>query len=587
MRRDEPEAEGGMMDSIATTMAPDPEVRRVLDRARRAMAAIREGNLPDKLNAIATATAALHRLPGDPTAAVDELAEAAYAYGLDPDAVQAAIAAGASRGRVIPLRSGQASREPPRPLMRQMPPADAFPVDALGVLAAAARAIQERTQAPVATCGQSVLAAATLAVQGLADVELPTRQVRPISCFFVTVAATGERKTSVDSEALRPVRRQEADLREEHFERSLDYQNELVAWEKAREASIKKLGRDRAAIKATLDELGARPTPPWLPVLIVQEPTYEGLCKLLAVSRPSLGIFSNEGGQFMGGHGMADDAKLRTAAGLSALWDGDAIKRVRADGTTILPDRRLSMHLMAQPDVAGAWLNDPLLADQGLLSRVLVSAPDSTAGTRFWREWSGSSTLTELDRRIFDLVRQPLPIDQTGGGVRPRALTLSPAARRAWIDIHDWTETRVRPGGEFEAIRGLANKLPEHAARLAAVLTMAADCDAGEVEVAAMNNGITLAQHYAAEALRLFQGSAADPDLRLAEMTLAWLRGRGEPVFYLPEVYRLGPAAIRDKATAAKVIGILADHGHLESINGGAEIGGKWRRDVWRLVSED
>jgi hypothetical protein len=102
-----------------------------------------------------------------------------------------------------------------------------------------------------------------------------------------------------------------------------------------------------------------------------------------------------------------------------------------------------------------------------------------------------------------------------------------------------------------------------------------------------MESGAALASHYAAEALRLCRGSAADPDLRLAQMTLAWLQARGEPAFYLPEVYRLGPAAIRDKAMAAKVIRILADHGHLEPVNGGAELGGKWRRDVWRVVSED
>jgi hypothetical protein len=500
------------------------------------------------------------------------------------------------RSKVIPLHGvddirferieAQSSKEPPRPLMREMPPANPFPVDALGGLAAAARAIHERTQAPIATCGQSVLAAATLAVQGLADVELPTRQVRPVSCFFVTIAATGERKTSVDSEALRPIRRQEADLREEYAESLPGYQNDMVAWEKAREASIKKLGRDRAAIKAALDDLGPRPTPPWLPVLAVAEPTYEGLCKLLALSRPSLGIFSSEGGQFMGGHGMAEDAKLRTAAGLSALWDGDAIKRVRADGTTILPDRRLSVHLMAQPDVASGWLNDPLLADQGLLSRVLVSAPDSTAGTRFWREWEGNGALSEYDRRIFDMVRQPLPVDQAGGGVRPRALTFSPAARRAWIAFYDFVESRVRTGGELEVIKGLANKLAEHAARLAAVLTMTADCDAGEIEADAMDCGAALARHYAAEALRLFHGSAADPDLQMAKRTLAWLRGRGL-LFSLPDLYRLGPPAIRDKATAAKIVGILADHGYIEQVPGGAEVEGRWRRDVWRLAAED
>src|ERR1700731_3165530 len=53
--------------------------------------------------------------------------------------------------------------EPPRPLMRELPPADPFPVDELGgVLGAAARAIHDRLQAPLAICGQSVLAAATL-----------------------------------------------------------------------------------------------------------------------------------------------------------------------------------------------------------------------------------------------------------------------------------------------------------------------------------------------------------------------------------------------------------------------------------------
>jgi hypothetical protein len=64
--------------------------------------------------------------------------------------------------------------EPPRPLMRELPPADPFPIDALGdVLGAAARGINDRVQAPIAICGQSVLAAAALAVQAHADVVLP------------------------------------------------------------------------------------------------------------------------------------------------------------------------------------------------------------------------------------------------------------------------------------------------------------------------------------------------------------------------------------------------------------------------------
>ena len=47
-------------------------------------------------------------------------------------------------------------------------------------------------------------------------------------------------------------------------------------------------------------------------------------------------------GQFVGGHGMSPDHRLKTASALSELWDGRPIKRVRAgDGVTILNGRRL------------------------------------------------------------------------------------------------------------------------------------------------------------------------------------------------------------------------------------------------------
>src|SRR5262249_17087749 len=105
--------------------------------------------------------------------------------------------------------------EPPRPLIRDLPPADPFPFDALGdLLGNAAKAINDIALAPMAICGQSTLAAATLAVQGHANIELPTGETKPISEFFVTVAESGERKTASDNEALRPIKEYEGKLRE-------------------------------------------------------------------------------------------------------------------------------------------------------------------------------------------------------------------------------------------------------------------------------------------------------------------------------------------------------------------------------------
>ena len=201
-------------------------------------------------------------------------------------------------------------------------------------------------RAPLAICGQSVLAAVTLAVQGLANVELPEGHAKPLSCFFVSVAATGERKSAADQEALWPVRKREAALRDASAGERLEYENAETAWKKAREAAVRKAKGDRIRIKEKLDELGSPPLPPLEPVLTCSEPTYEGLCKLLAVGQPSVGIFASEGGQFIGGHGMTDDAKLRTAAGLSRLWDGEPLDRIRAtDGFTVLPGRRGAVHL--------------------------------------------------------------------------------------------------------------------------------------------------------------------------------------------------------------------------------------------------
>jgi Protein of unknown function (DUF3987) len=499
-------------------------------------------------------------------------------------------AAGPERLRDFVRGTKEIKPEPPRPLMRELPPADPFPVDALGdLLGPAARAIHCRVQAPLAICGQSLLAAATLAVQPHVDVELPTKQARPISNYYMTVAATGERKTTVDYEALYPIRRREAELHKIYDANRAGYANRKLAWEEARRAAAKANKNDRLQIETALDVIGPEPPPPLIPLLTCPEPTYEGMCGLLQNGLPSLGIFASEGGQFIGGHGMSDDAKLRTAAGLSAAWDGEPIKRVRrGDGVMILPGRRVSMHLMAQPDVASAMLTDRLLTDQGILSRILASAPDAASGTRTWRELQAEAALTRYGTRLKNILELPLPLaDGTQNTLAPRTLPLSVDARRLWIGFYDHVERLVAAGRELEPVRALANKLPEHAARMAAVLTLVCDINAAEIAAAEMRAGIGLAQHYAAEALRLSAASRIRADLRLACLLLDWLRhDYADRAVSLPDIYQRGPGAIRDKTNATRIVAILEDHGWVVRIDGGAEIDGHWRRGAWRLVSE-
>ena len=91
----------------------------------------------------------------------------------------------------------------PLPLEAKLEPPQPFPMDALpAVLGDYGRVIQRCTQAPDAIVGNSMLAAASLAVQPYANVMLPYGASVPASLYLVTVAESGERKSAVDRLAL-------------------------------------------------------------------------------------------------------------------------------------------------------------------------------------------------------------------------------------------------------------------------------------------------------------------------------------------------------------------------------------------------
>lgn len=486
-----------------------------------------------------------------------------------------------------------AKSERPRSLMRALPPAESFPVDAMGeLLGSAAKAIHDRVQAPLATCCQSVLATATLCVQPYADVLLPIGQVRPLSCYFSSILETGGRKTAADNEAGGPIRKHEMNLREKRDLNYPDYINRQTAWEAARKKATGKKGiTDFAGIKAALDKVGPEPEAPLEPLLTCPEPTFEGLCKLLAIGQPAMGICSSEGGQFLGGHAMNEENKLKTASGLSEVWDGSPIRRVRSgDGTLYLPGRRVSMHLQVQPGVGDILFGDATLADQGLLSRILVSAPVSTAGTRFQREENPETAqaLKRYNARMLEILQTPLPLAEgKRNELQPRHLAMSAHAIDVWRNYADHLESQLGPNGEMDAIRGLANKLPEHAARLAGVLTLVENINASSINADHMRSGIALADHYAAEALRLFGANKVNADLKLAQRLLDHLHTNwAEPAVSLPDIYQRTLNAIGDKAAAARMVRILEDHGWLRGIPGGATINGERRREAWSIVRD-
>ena len=213
--------------------------------------------------------------------------------------------------------------EPPRPLRREPPPSDPYPIHCLGdILGTAAKGIQDLVQCPMAIAAQSVLAGASLAVQGHADVRLPTGATRPVSSFFITVAESGERKTTADDNAIQAIRDHEDRLRAEYEVNKQKYQDELELYEVERNRIVKGKKTSLEQRRGQLADLGDKPQPPLQPIVLVPEPTAEGLIKLMRQGQPSLGLFSGEGATFLAGHAMSEDNRLKTAAWLSDLWTG-------------------------------------------------------------------------------------------------------------------------------------------------------------------------------------------------------------------------------------------------------------------------
>ena len=286
----------------------------------------------------------------------------------------------------------------------------------------------------------------------------------------------------------------------------------------------------------------------------------------------------------VGGHSLKDENRLKTIAGLSNLWDAAPVTITRSgEGAETLYGRRLSLHLMMQPQVAMKLLGDGLLIDQGILSRCLVAWPESTAGSRTYTEGKQNDPAVNCyNERIRNLLETPpLLIEGTRNELNPRSLPLSESARKKWIEFYDHIERDLAADQPLASIRGFGSKVAEHALRIAGVIAIVDDPSTTLVDEPHIAAGIALAQFYLQEALRLFDSSAIEENLLLAEKLLDWAQKR--EIVYLRQIYQFGPNQIRSAAKAKEIAGILEGHGWFEPVKGGEIIDGAHRKTVWRV----
>lgn len=383
-----------------------------------------------------------------------------------------------------------------------------FPFHAMGtLLGGAAQAIAEGVQAPDSLAGGSVLAAASLAVQPLANVVLPHGQRAPLSLYIITSGESGDRKSGVDRVACAPIEKRRK-------QQARDYQRQMEAFRHV-QTNAKK---------------GELEPPPAMQALTVGDATIQGIAKLLR-SQSSVGVFSQDGGDVLGGHSMQDKNRMATMAFFLKGWGGESVDTLRAgDGLTSLVGRRIAMHVMVQPVLLRQLLGDPLAAGQGFLARCLIAEPCSLAGSRFYREAnledSPGPAITAYHDRLQHLLNVCPTIWPGGDGyeLKPRNLPLSTEAKAVWPGLHDAFEREQATGKELEAARAFAAKAMEHLARIAGVLTVFNNPDSHSIALAELQGAAHVVRFYVNEHLRLTGSGRSYRAIQAIHSLLNWLQ---------------------------------------------------------------
>jgi hypothetical protein len=235
--------------------------------------------------------------------------------------------------------------------------------------------------------------------------------------------------------------------------------------------------------------------------------------------------------------------------------------------------------------------SDNTLEDQGLMSRVLVSKPETMIGEHKFHEPKPVSLkamkaygqiVSDILAEIADELKRP--------DSRDIVFALSNQARPEWIRFHDSYEKRFK--GDLSEVTNFTNKMPQHVLRLAAVIAMARQSEHSTIDLVDIEAAIELAKYYTKEVLRLRAESKIDKQIKVAQDTLEWMvrytkekrtEDEGDLVLF-SEVCQYGPAGTRGKKNADAALRTLADHYCILPVNGPIEVDDKQRRgDVWRI----
>lgn len=468
-----------------------------------------------------------------------------------------------------PLQQYNQGSIPPAPgyFQTQSYPIEYFPA----VLKNVIRSLHDNTQIPVELIGNVVLAAASLACQSLIEVIQPhTNLPEQCSLYLLTVAASGEGKTTINKQVMKPFYDFASEMKQEYEVRLSDYKRENKIWKVKQQALDSNL---RQAIKKGYSgeneeleiEKHARKEPqkPAHPNFIYEDASLKALIEGLS-EHPEAGFISDEAITFFKSY-------LKNNPGLlNKAWDGETYDFRRADGEVYEITPCLTFSLMVQPGVFIDYLrkHGELGRASGFLSRFLFSWGDSTLG---YRNGNAVYSSAEYDLNVFYEKIATLLEEKKKGfhgeNIKKKTLKLSDKAMMLWRNNRAKTEQKMTAGHEWEHIRDIASKSSANTLRMAAIFQHINDDSSEIIEQETMALSISIMDWYMSKASELFYPMSEryqfEQDVRdMHSWIMSKIRQNDGYAILKNDVEKYGPNRLRRMEKLTPVLDQLISQGY-------------------------
>ncbi|NIL22489.1 DUF3987 domain-containing protein [Yersinia mollaretii] len=365
--------------------------------------------------------------------------------------------------------------------------------------------VEQHTQAPQALIAASVLGVISLACQNRIDVCRLNNLRSPVSLFLLTLAESGERKSTVDKLLMKPLYQLEDEWFEKYTQDLIIWRNEETAFNVEKKALMSKLKSEISRNKehSTTNErlkalLATYPKAPVRFRQIFNDATPAAIKDYLSGRWRSIGLMSDEAGTIFNGYA------LNELPFINKMWDGAMFPVERkSEPDKLIKDARMTLALMVQPDVLKKGYLErkgDTAKGIGFFARCLMCQPGSTQGYRqITSPVVSSEHLPVFHLRLMGIVNESITRNDEN---ERQCLYFSPEAEKRWLEFYNKVESEMGILGALSNFKDYASKMAENMARIAALLHYF-NGDEGDISLLTTEAAVEISAWYVDEYIRL------------------------------------------------------------------------------------